>query len=76
LKRVAVGPVRLGELPTGAVRELTKKEIESLQKAVAQGFRERPPQKPRRESTGQKQDNIQKHRRGQEHRKGNRTIIG
>src|SRR6185369_9408387 len=37
LKRVAVGPVRLGELPTGAVRPLTKKEVESLQSAVARG---------------------------------------
>jgi 23S rRNA pseudouridine2605 synthase len=34
LKRVAVGPVRLGELPTGAVRPLSKKEIDSLQRAV------------------------------------------
>jgi 23S rRNA pseudouridine2605 synthase len=34
LKRIAVGPVRLGELPTGAVRPLTKKEIDSLQRAV------------------------------------------
>ena len=40
LKRVAVGPVRLGDLPTGAVRELTKKEIESLQQAVARGPRQ------------------------------------
>ncbi|HJQ80821.1 MAG TPA: pseudouridine synthase [Lacipirellulaceae bacterium] len=37
LKRIAVGPVRLGELPTGAVRPLTKKEIQSLQRAVAHG---------------------------------------
>jgi 23S rRNA pseudouridine2605 synthase len=37
LKRIAVGPVRLGELPTGAVRPLTKKEIDSLQHAVAHG---------------------------------------
>jgi 23S rRNA pseudouridine2605 synthase len=37
LKRVAVGPVRLGELPTGAVRPLTKLEIQALQKAIASG---------------------------------------
>src|SRR3954453_6030796 len=37
LKRVAVGPVRLGDLPTGAVRPLTKKEVESLQTAIARG---------------------------------------
>ncbi len=34
LKRIAVGPVRLGELPTGAVRPLTKKEVDALQHAV------------------------------------------
>ncbi len=37
LKRVAVGPVRLGEMPTGAVRPLNKKEIQSLERAVASG---------------------------------------
>ena len=37
LKRIAVGPVRLGDLPAGAVRPLTKKEVESLQAAVARG---------------------------------------
>jgi 23S rRNA pseudouridine2605 synthase len=35
LKRVAVGPVRLGGLPLGAVRPLSRKEIESLHRAVA-----------------------------------------
>jgi 23S rRNA pseudouridine2605 synthase len=37
LKRIAVGPVRLGELPAGAVRPLTKAEVEALHKAVAAG---------------------------------------
>jgi 23S rRNA pseudouridine2605 synthase len=37
LKRIAVGPVRLGELPAGAVRSLTKQEIQALQNAVATG---------------------------------------
>jgi 23S rRNA pseudouridine2605 synthase len=45
LKRIAVGPVRLGDLPTGAVRPLTKKEVESLQMAIARG----PSDKSRRE---------------------------
>ncbi len=34
LQRVAHGPVRLGELPPGAVRPLNKKELVALQKAV------------------------------------------
>jgi 23S rRNA pseudouridine2605 synthase len=37
LKRVAVGPVRLGELPSGAVRPLSGKEVELLRTAVARG---------------------------------------
>jgi 23S rRNA pseudouridine2605 synthase len=35
LKRVAVGPLRLGDLPPGAVRPLTTKEIEALKRAAA-----------------------------------------
>jgi 23S rRNA pseudouridine2605 synthase len=35
LKRVAVGPVRLGDLPTGAVRTLSRKEIQALHRAAA-----------------------------------------
>ncbi len=35
LRRVAVGPARLGDLPRGAVRPLTRQEVDSLQKAVA-----------------------------------------
>jgi 23S rRNA pseudouridine2605 synthase len=37
LVRVAVGPVRLGELPSGAVRPLERREVKALQQAVAQG---------------------------------------
>jgi 23S rRNA pseudouridine2605 synthase len=76
LKRVAVGPVRLGDLPTGAVRELTKKEVESLQKAVAQGPCERPHHKPRNESTRPTKIQTDKHRGRHQDRKGTRTIIG
>ena len=57
LRRIAVGPVRLGDLPTGAVRPLTPKEIHALEQAVARGRRDetsrqstkaRPAQAPRR----------------------------
>jgi 23S rRNA pseudouridine2605 synthase len=37
LKRIAVGPVRLGDLPVGAVRSLSPKEIHSLEQAVLRG---------------------------------------
>lgn len=33
LKRIAIGPLRLGELPLGAFRELTRSEVQSLQRA-------------------------------------------
>ncbi len=47
LRRIAVGPVRLADLPSGAVRPLTPKEIQALKQAVAQGPRE-DPRKPSR----------------------------
>ncbi|MEM9186536.1 MAG: pseudouridine synthase [Planctomycetota bacterium] len=41
LTRVAVGPVKLGEMPPGAYRPLTVKEIKGLRSAV-----DRPPRSP------------------------------
>jgi 23S rRNA pseudouridine2605 synthase len=35
LRRVAVGPVRLGEMPAGAVRPLTRQEVAALEKAAS-----------------------------------------
>jgi 23S rRNA pseudouridine2605 synthase len=34
LRRIAVGPVRLGDLPPGAVRPLTRQEVAALEKAA------------------------------------------
>lgn len=39
LTRIAVGPVRLGELPRGAVRQLTREEVQKLKAVVARGPR-------------------------------------
>ncbi len=47
LTRIAVGPVRLGEMPSGAVRLLTPKEVAALRQAVAEG----PHRKPSYKST-------------------------
>jgi 23S rRNA pseudouridine2605 synthase len=51
LRRIAFGPLRLGELPTGAFRELTPHEIEKLREVgrdVAHASRRaRPKRKPR-----------------------------
>lgn len=75
LKRVAVGPVRLGDLPTGAVRPLTKKEIESLRRAVARGrlpaSRREVPKSPPDKLRGRKM-----HHRGHRGHGGQRTVIG
>jgi len=75
LKRVAVGPVRLGDLPTGAVRALSKKEIDSLWRAIARGRSPASPSEPRKKRPdirhgGKTQD------RGREGHSESRTIIG
>jgi 23S rRNA pseudouridine2605 synthase len=41
LVRIAIGPVRLGELPRGASRKLTEKEIASLRRASLRPRRNR-----------------------------------
>lgn len=46
LTRIAVGPVRLGDLPSGAVRLLNKKEITALREAVAAGPQKKTSDKP------------------------------
>jgi 23S rRNA pseudouridine2605 synthase len=58
LTRVAVGPIRLGEMPRGAVRQLTPEEVKKLRAAAVAGRMgergeaepgggNRPPMKPR-----------------------------
>jgi 23S rRNA pseudouridine2605 synthase len=51
LTRIAVGPVRLGELPSGAVRMLTRQEVSALKEAVARGRGSHEPSE-RKESSG------------------------
>jgi 23S rRNA pseudouridine2605 synthase len=46
LTRIAVGPVRLGDLPPGAVRLLTKQEVAALRQAIAEGPRKKTSPKP------------------------------
>jgi 23S rRNA pseudouridine2605 synthase len=76
LKRIAVGPVRLGDLPVGAVRPLTKKEVESLQLAIARG----PAEKSHREDSSKPprtpKANPKKPQPCGNEPKGERTIIG
>jgi 23S rRNA pseudouridine2605 synthase len=73
LKRVAVGPVRLGDLPLGAVRPLTRKEIQSLERAVARGKAAHPTTKtvPNRQAS-RRNDSI--HRKGHVRKPGRRII--
>jgi 23S rRNA pseudouridine2605 synthase len=76
LKRIAVGPVRLADLPTGAVRPLTKKEVQSLEAAVAHGPKAGVPDKgpsiPRRPP----QIAPKKNHRGHKGQAEKRSIIG
>ena len=76
LKRVAVGPVRLGDLPTGAVRPLSRKEIDSLHRAAA-----RVPEKDSFPYTAEKPSNrprrqMQNNHKGHKGLKEKRTVIG
>jgi 23S rRNA pseudouridine2605 synthase len=75
LKRVAVGPVRLGDLPVGAVRPLSRKEIQSLERAVAIG---KVPQHQRAASANQRHQHSGKpdvrHKVHKEH-KASRKVI-
>ena len=48
LRRVAIGPLRLGDLPVGAHRALTIQELKSLQRAVAGESKPRRPKKKAR----------------------------
>jgi 23S rRNA pseudouridine2605 synthase len=78
LKRVAVGPVRLGELPTGAVRPLTAKEVESLQRAVTRGRGPDGQSHPqsRQNRAGLQPSTKKKNHKGHKEHKGKRTVIG
>src|SRR5262245_32267829 len=51
LTRIAVGPVRLADLPSGAVRPLTRQEVSALREAIAHGRQPKPNPKPDRSST-------------------------
>jgi 23S rRNA pseudouridine2605 synthase len=42
LKRIAVGPLRLGELPTGAFRPLTYEEIDKVRGTIGSHHRPKP----------------------------------
>jgi len=53
LRRVAIGPVRLGRLPTGRVRRLTREEVDALQQSARTVIRLGGPRaggRPRRRS--------------------------
>lgn len=51
LTRVAIGPVRLGEMPAGAYRPLTREEVKALRDCVTEsqaGREQRPPKRRRK----------------------------
>jgi 23S rRNA pseudouridine2605 synthase len=75
LKRVAVGPVRLGDLPSAAARPLSKKEIQSLNRAARHGNTDSPKRQSSAES-GRSTNRIVdvRHKDRKEH-KGTRKVI-
>jgi 23S rRNA pseudouridine2605 synthase len=79
LKRIAVGPVRLADLPAGAVRPLTTKEIHSLERAVSRGREPKSKQDEKKSRNPNPKSQSKGHHRGHGgHRvkKGMRTVIG
>lgn len=61
LTRIAVGPVRLGDLPPGAVRPLTRQEITALREAIKGGTPNNAAQKPGSKSPNKKKINHRGH---------------
>ncbi len=53
LKRIAIGPIKIGNLPVGAHRRLTPDEVGLLRSSVARGAR-RQPRRPNRSHATQK----------------------
>ena len=77
LTRIAVGPVRLGDLPSGAVRLLNKKEITALREAVAAGPQKKTAEKPAHtRSTSAPVKKKTNHRGHGDHGDKGRAIIG
>jgi 23S rRNA pseudouridine2605 synthase len=59
LRRIALGPVELGELPLGKARRLSPEEVEALRGAATPGRQEepgRPPKSPRRQGRPAKRE--------------------
>jgi 23S rRNA pseudouridine2605 synthase len=75
LRRIAVGPVRLGDLPSGAVRPLDRKEVAALQRSVASGPRKADV--PRSTTGKHAARPVPKEARGRGHegRSGDRKVI-
>ncbi|HEX3600706.1 MAG TPA: pseudouridine synthase, partial [Lacipirellulaceae bacterium] len=76
LKRIAVGPVRLADLPTGAVRPLTKHEVDALKAAVAYGGEEKNMSDKARAGRPASAQNNKGARKDQRKNQPTRTVIG
>lgn len=53
LKRVAIGPLKLGELPKGAHRQLTPQELRALTKATQTTVKKKKPKRSYKKSSGE-----------------------
>ena len=72
LRRIAVGPVRLGDLPVGAVRPLDRNEVAALRRAIARGSDQSTPPTVSPHPAEQRQPSKKIHHRG--HRGGRKII--
>jgi len=52
LVRVAIGPLRLGELPRGAYRELRREEVQALREAADKAHKQAAPRRRRKANQG------------------------
>jgi 23S rRNA pseudouridine2605 synthase len=75
LKRIAVGPVRLGDLPAGAVRPLSRKEIDSLHRVAPRASTAKPSPPSAREKVNKSRRKQNNHKVHKGHKEA-RTVIG
>jgi 23S rRNA pseudouridine2605 synthase len=75
LKRVAVGSVRLGDLPIGAVRRLDNREVQSLERCVARSKSPGPAARTGKIRPGKSGRNNRGRDKGHGAQEADRTVI-
>ena len=76
LKRVAIGPLRLKDLPVGAHRQLTAAELRALKKATSGPARRKPARSPGRRGKPVSAAEVRESRSGDSSKQGKRRSPG